>query len=73
MANGITVYLASVTLEKEQKLGTFPFVQLTYNSLRVGPDGDFIGHLDHRTDVWSVEGCDFPVSDITIASEDYGE
>lgn len=40
--------------EGEVRLGPFDeFVQLTYEHLRVGPEGDFIAHY---SDVWYIEG-----------------
>jgi hypothetical protein len=35
-----------------QEYGPFPFVQLTYNWLRVGPDGDDLAFFDFEEGDW---------------------
>lgn len=37
------------------RFGPFDFVQITYQSLRVGPDGDPLAWVD-RSGLWRVEG-----------------
>lgn len=35
--------------------GPFPFVQLTYTELRVGPDGDVFASIDDEEHLWHIE------------------
>jgi hypothetical protein len=42
------------------------FVQLTYDSLRLGPEGEFAAHIDRRGG-WIIEGDPLPWSDIVIS------
>lgn len=43
------------------ELGPYEFVQLTYEGLRVGPDGDHIGFYSHG--VWSIGVQHVPIPD----------
>lgn len=36
--------------------GPFPFVQATFEMLRVGPNGDALAHYDAESGVWVLDG-----------------
>lgn len=56
--------------EHDRKLGPFDeFVQLTYEGLRVGPDGDHIAYFDYTRGAWFIERDDSPWSDVVIYAE----
>ncbi len=46
------VRLENLHTGEEELHGPFPFAQLTYNILRVGPDGDELVSFDTMMDVW---------------------
>ncbi len=46
-----------------EELGPFPFVQLTYNELRFGPDGETLAVYDREADVW------VPTSEVEMYSD----
>lgn len=46
--------------------GPFPFVQLTSNALRVGPDGDILGSFIAEDDLWYAGKDDTFWSDVII-------
>ena len=45
-------------------IGTFDYVQLTYETLRVGPKDDEIAYFDCEKEKWIYDGKDY--SDISI-------
>lgn len=49
--------------------GPFPFVQMTYSGLRVGPEGDWLAYHMKESDEWEIEGAIEPFSDVIIADQ----
>lgn len=47
-------------------LGPFEYVELTYNILRVGPDGNAIGYFEVRDGTWRLNDDRYPFSDLDI-------
>jgi hypothetical protein len=67
----VAIRIENVHTDQIRQLGTFDFVQLTYNYLRVGPDGDEIMTFDGDLGVWySLSGDDTEWTDIIIATPD---
>lgn len=55
-----------------EPLGPFPFVQLTHELIRIGPDGEEIGHID-EDDMWVVIGDPNKYTDVVIYGEEEKE
>lgn len=54
-----------------RRLGPFPFVQLTYADLRVGPGGEEVAYYDRELDFWFLnDDVTTAYSDVIIATED---
>ena len=47
-------------------LGPFEYVELTYDHLRVGPEGEHIGHRDPGGNGWFLNDDPVPFSDIDV-------
>ena len=60
-----------ITLEHvpEERVLTLPksyeWVQFTYNTVRVSPDGDFIGSIDKHQE-WSFDGVEGKWTDVIL-------
>lgn len=49
-----TKLLSETDERRELEVGPFPFVQLTYEVLRIGPDGLEIAYFDEEEDAWLI-------------------
>lgn len=50
--------------EEKITLGPYEYVELTYDSLRVSPNGDWLGQIENGD--WYINDHDEPFSDICI-------
>ena len=62
------IRMDSVQRDESRELGPFDYVELTYEYLRVGPDGDFIGDYDFCLGFWTLNSDSSEWSDITVYS-----
>ena len=62
----VSIRLENVNTEETRQLGEFDFVQLTYDTLRVGPDGEEIAWLNGEDD-WYLMADETLWTDIIIA------
>lgn len=63
----VFVRFENVHTDKMRMMGPYPFVQLTYETLRYGPDGDDLAYFDrHNGTWWMIDGLS-EWTDIIIA------
>lgn len=49
--------------------GPYDFVQITYEQVRVSPDGDAIAFMSPSSKLWYIYGDPTPYTDVTVTKE----
>lgn len=63
------VRLENVHTDETRELGGFDYVELTYNSIRIAPDGRCIANYDKELDWWVLDADSSQWSDVIIYSD----